>query len=206
MTHARVLFALVMTFVALLLGVVILRGPLWLDAPILLLGEQLRSPLGTDLVMALTQLGGATFQILLGLALVAIVGTRCKRSASFLAVALIGSSLLNELAKVVVSRPRPTLVSMVYLPRGLSFPSGHSQSTMALALALALVLYRLRKHVHGLWFVWLALLPILVGTSRVYLGVHYPSDVLGGWLLAACWVVLIDTWYSRVDVRVTQFE
>ncbi|HEU0090353.1 MAG TPA: phosphatase PAP2 family protein [Pseudonocardiaceae bacterium] len=110
----------------------------------------------------------------------------------FLLTSLIGAMTLSTLIKLVVARPRPPLLALVDAV-GYAFPSGHATIAMAGWLSLALVLGGLTSR----WAVKVALLTAaaalagLVGLSRVYLGVHEPTDVLGGWLLAALWVVAV---------------
>ncbi|HJK93094.1 MAG TPA: phosphatase PAP2 family protein [Polyangiaceae bacterium LLY-WYZ-15_(1-7)] len=195
--------ALLLTPLALLfgaLGALVEDAPILFDGAWLRLHEALRGPALTAVVRGLTHLGGHEVMVpMCALVTIAAFAAR-RRTGVFLAAALGGSALLNEGLKMLFARPRPTIVARVYEPRGLSFPSGHSQSTMAFALALFLVVRRLepgshaayRKHAWGLFF-----LPLVVGWTRTYLGVHYPSDVLAGWTAAALWVLLVDLWYRR---------
>ena len=97
--------------------------------------------------------------------------------------------LMNTLLKKLFTRPRPTLFDKVGLPSSWSFPSGHAMSSMAIWGGIAAVLIALfpsRKRV----IVPLAVLLIAcIGVSRVYLGVHWPSDVVGGWLAGTPFLV-----------------
>lgn len=176
-------------------------GPVLLDQPVLEVLDAWRTEAKTKWVLALTGLGGGNFQIPACILVTLAVFWRSRRSGVFLAVAWAGSVGLNEGIKVLIARARPSLVGMVYTPRGLSFPSGHSQSTMAFALGLALVYWRLGGGRRRRVVVGLMALPLIVGLSRAYLGVHYPSDIVAGWSLGAFWVLLVDAWYERVDVR-----
>ncbi len=119
-----------------------------------------------------------------------------RRTFWFLLAAVAGGGAASTLLKHVVNRPRPDLVpheSYVYTA---SFPSGHSMMAAATYLTLALLLAQVepRKRARA-YFVGVALLlTVLVGVSRVYLGVHWPSDVLAGWGFGSlwalsCWVV-----------------
>ena len=108
-----------------------------------------------------------------------------------LVVGLGGAVLWVYLAKAILARPRPTLVDpVIALPTDGSFPSAHTTQVVAFALCVVLIVRRL-------WPEWqfaalaVAALPIiLVAASRVYLQVHYPSDVLGGFLLGIGWIAL----------------
>ncbi len=115
---------------------------------------------------------------------------RMPRLAVFVPVTALGSSLLNKLIKSLVGRPRPQLPDPVAVAAGKSFPSGHSQAAIVcygilLAVFLPAVASRLRP-----WLVALAgLLVALIGFSRIALGVHYLSDVVGAYLIGTAWLI-----------------
>jgi undecaprenyl-diphosphatase len=100
---------------------------------------------------------------------------------------LIGRGL-SEIQKYAIARVRPALEPHLVLVRTPSFPSGHATSSMIFYLTLALALapagWRRRAAACAI------LLSLLIGTSRVMLGVHWPSDVIGGWAFGALWVLL----------------
>jgi undecaprenyl-diphosphatase len=112
------------------------------------------------------------------------------REAGFLALALGGAMLLSDLIKVLVSRPRPPVEHLQHVT-GSSFPSGHATQASAFWLALVLLAPaagaspRATRTAAGAMLVLVA----AVAASRVYLGVHYPSDVLAGVVLGACWTL-----------------
>lgn len=112
-----------------------------------------------------------------------LVWRKQYRYASFFGLA-VGGAALNLLAKAILGRPRPAFWASLAPETTYSFPSGHAMGSAAVVLALGLLLTR------GRWRVWLpgALFVLGVGFSRVYLGVHYPSDVLSGWIAALGWV------------------
>jgi undecaprenyl-diphosphatase len=108
------------------------------------------------------------------------------REATFAGLAFAGSSLLNIGSKQFFQRDRPILWESISPESTFSFPSGHAMGSMTLAMVVLLLAWRTRWR-------WLVLAPtisfaVLVGYSRVYLGVHYPSDILGGWMAAMAWV------------------
>jgi len=121
---------------------------------------------------------------------------RHMREGLFAAVSIIGSALLNLGAKQLFARERPTLWESIAPESSFSFPSGHAMGTMTLAAVLILLAWRTRWR----WpvFVLAAGFTTLVGLSRIYLGVHYPSDILAGW--AAAMVLAVGT-YSVVFHR-----
>lgn len=137
-----------------------------------------------DLVMRqVTHLGDAAVTIGAAVALIAAVPAVGVRAA----FALAASHVVVRLLKRSVARPRPNLPSetpfLVPLPACFSFPSGHAASALSVLLPVAGALPELLAAV-------VLGLALLVGVSRVYLGVHYPCDVLVGWLLAALAVAL----------------
>jgi undecaprenyl-diphosphatase len=108
-----------------------------------------------------------------------------RREAGFVMLSLLGASTLGHLAKLVLLRPRPDLFPVwTAMPADWSYPSAHAMQITALAVAVVYVAARRR----ALWAVTLGIVVLLVGLSRLYLQVHFPSDVLAGTLAAALWV------------------
>ena len=105
-----------------------------------------------------------------------------------LLVAMVGRGL-SEVQKYSIARPRPDLEPHLVLVKTSSFPSGHATSSMIFYLALALALTAHLRW-HRVAVMAAILLSLLVGTSRVMLGVHWPSDVIGGWSFGMLWVLL----------------
>lgn len=116
-----------------------------------------------------------------------LLARRRWRRAAFAAVATAGSGLLNVAAKHLFARVRPELWDPIAPESTYSFPSGHAMGSMTLALVLVMLAWptRARWRVVAVMVVFVP----LVGVSRVYLGVHYPSDILAGWAAASIWVV-----------------
>ncbi len=119
-----------------------------------------------------------------------------RREAGFVTLALLGASALGHLAKLGVARPRPDLFAWVAMPQSWSYPSSHAMQVTAVALALILVTGR------RLWIAPLLFVVLLVGASRVYLQVHFPSDVIAGTLAAALWVAGLHALFARTGGRV----
>jgi undecaprenyl-diphosphatase len=141
----------------------------------------------------ITALGGWVVLALLTLASVGYLLLQRKlRHALFLAVAVIGAALLSLLLKDVFARPRPELVPHLVVVSSSSFPSGHSMLSTSVYLTLGAMLARLQSSslVKAYLQLWALLLATLVGISRVYLGVHWPTDVLAGWAAGAAWATL----------------
>ena len=108
------------------------------------------------------------------------------REASFVAICFAGSALLNLGSKRFFQRDRPSLWESIAPESTFSFPSGHAMGSMTLAAVAVLLAWRTRWR----WPVALAAVAfvLLVGLSRLYLGVHYPSDVVAGWAAGLAWV------------------
>lgn len=107
----------------------------------------------------------------------------------FTGIAIIGSALLNLGAKQLFARERPSLWESIAPESSFSFPSGHAMGSMTLACVLVLLAW----HTRWRWPVLAAaaMFVALVGLSRIYLGVHYPSDILAGWAAAVTWCAAI---------------
>ena len=116
-----------------------------------------------------------------------------QMDSGFLLLALLGATALAQLAKLWVARPRPDLYAIslanpLPIPADLSYPSAHSMQVAALATALFLVLTRQQAEWRVSLAMLLAALVVLVGLSRIYLQVHFPSDVVAGILAGMFWV------------------
>ena len=140
-----------------------------------------------------TALGSATVLVLVSLAVVVFLALRGQFHAlALVLVATVGGRLLNVLLKALFERPRPDLSFHLTEVDSPSFPSGHAMDSAVIYLTLATLLARLVKgRVLKVYVVALAMIAtFLAGVSRVYLGVHYPSDVLAGWVAGLAWAVL----------------
>jgi len=112
-------------------------------------------------------------------------------------IAVFGGVTLNNLLKFVFARPRPDFVTHAARVFTTSFPSGHATLSAITYLTIGALLARTYpSFIMGFYFMSLAaFLTVLIGVSRIYLGVHYPTDVLGGWCIGvawamACWVLM----------------
>ena len=159
-----------------------LRGPAWLQ-------ESARD---------ITALGGFTVLGLVSVAAIAVLivyGRR--RQALVFAAAAVGAQALAEAIKSIVGRPRPSFVARYDLIASSSFPSGHSMMAPAIYFTLASIVAagELRPAARVLLMAGSVVLVAAIGVSRVYLGVHWPTDVVAGWTLGSAvalvaWVVL----------------
>jgi undecaprenyl-diphosphatase len=114
------------------------------------------------------------------------------RIAGFLAIAMVGAATLDSVLKLAFHRLRPVAYYGVS-PRSYSFPSGHALGSLCFYGILAAVLADRMTGRRQKFFTWLiaALLAAMIGFSRIYLGVHYPSDVIAGYLAGAVWVTAV---------------
>jgi undecaprenyl-diphosphatase len=172
------------------------------DIGVLRLVSLIRRPWLNGVAMDLTALGSAILVGLFTIALGAILlGKGDRRGAAILAISSLVSALLTSVTKQLLERPRPEIVPRLVEVTGLSYPSGHSLSSAAVYLTAAFVLARhvgpVRQRVAGVAFT--AALVVTIGASRVYLGVHYPSDVFGGILLGTAWALLMGVLLHRLD-------
>lgn len=154
-------------------------GPAWLEE------------MGRDI----TALGSFAFLGFLFLASVGYLILVRKRALAFMmSVAVLGGVIISTLLKLGFDRPRPDIshVARVFTA---SFPSGHAMLSAVTFLTLGALLMRVtaERRVKAYFMVLAVFLTIVVGLSRLYLGVHYPSDVLAGWCVGTAWSVLCWT-------------
>jgi undecaprenyl-diphosphatase len=148
----------------------------------------------------LTSLGSPTVLALFTIAAVSYLCIDGKRAAAlFVAVSITGGAVLMSLLKFGFARPRPELVSHLINVNSFSFPSGHATMAAVTYLTLGVLLARVQKRRRmKLYLLAVAsILVLLVGFTRVYLGVHWPTDVLAGWCIGTAWAMgcwLIATW------------
>ena len=172
-----------------------LRTPGDLAVPI---GPHWLLPAMTDI----TALGGTTVLTLVSFLAIAFLALRGRwRQAAVAAAATGGGALFGVTLKSLFARARPEIVPHLVEVNSLSFPSGHSLNSAIVYLTLAALVarsfteLRLRAFVIGV----AAMLVLLIGTSRLYLGVHYPTDVLGGWSVGAAWALMVGVVAARLQ-------
>lgn len=168
----------------------VLEGePFGFDAPLLELARAASAPSVDRAFLFLSAVGFAWGVIPADVAL--IVGLALRRrfaESTFSLIATAGSGLINVAAKRAFQRERPALWDSIAPEATYSFPSGHAMGSATLACVLVMLAWRTRWR----WSVLAAAAAFVagVGLSRVYLGVHYPSDILAGWTAAIAWTVV----------------
>lgn len=200
----------------LLLAGLVIAGGLWAFEELMELGRAARPHvLDTEILLAfrepgqpanpigppwlegamrdITSLGSTSVLVLIVAAAVLhllLVGK--PKTALFVFVAVVGGQVLSSLLKFGINRPRPDLVSHLVDETSLSFPSGHAMLSAVTYLTLGSLAARfLPGHTTRIYVLSLAVLvTLMIGVSRVYLGVHWPSDVLAGWCAGFAWAML----------------
>lgn len=176
-------------------------GPILFDKTLLSAIHELQSPLATKFMLVVTQLG--TGEVVFGLTVILMVLWALRRRYAdmiSIAVLALGSKVVIDISKVIIGRERPTLFEHLVFEPSKSFPSGHAVISVTVFGFLAYLALTARK---GLWK-WrtsaaagLAVIILLIGFSRLYLGVHWPTDVIGGYLIGVVWLLLCISFRRR---------
>ena len=155
---------------------------------------QLRGPTLTVLMRTITKLSDTTFIIILAIILTFLFLFQWKNTkiAKLIPCNLIAIAALNQILKLIFQRERPIGYRLIEMT-GYSFPSGHAMVSMAFYGLLIYIIYRLvkNKKVRNTLIIINVLIIILIGISRVYLGVHYLSDVLTGYSISIIYLLLL---------------
>jgi undecaprenyl-diphosphatase len=141
----------------------------------------------------ITSLGGHAVVTLITLAVIGYLLMDGKRAAAVLVVGSVGGgALLSSLLKLGIDRPRPDLVAHLVEVNTASFPSGHATLAAVTYLTLGALLSRVEARRRAKIYVLAVAvaLAFLIGISRIYLGVHWPTDVLAGWCVGSAWAML----------------
>ena len=160
-----------------------------------LIVEHLRTPWLTPVMESFSALATPVSLVVLLLAVAAFAPG--KRPGMCCAVNLVLVVVINQVLKFIIQRPRPDGFRLATVS-GFSFPSGHSMAAMAFFGLLAWLVwkYEADRRLRLLYATGFALVIVMIGVSRIYLGVHYASDVLGGFCLSMAWLAV----YTRVAV------
>lgn len=148
----------------------------------------------TLILKAITELGGVAFTVLAGV----LIFMFCKKNRWFITIDLVEVTLVNQVIKHIIRRPRPNVLRLVE-ESGYSFPSGHSMVSMAF---YGIIIYLVYKNVSNKYLKWiliilLSLLILSIGFSRIYVGVHYFTDVAGGFLLGLAYLIIYINIYNK---------
>lgn len=152
----------------------------------------------SSILKVVTHLGGVAFIVLLGV----LCFMFCKKNRWFITFDLVGCTVINQTIKHIVRRPRPNVLRLVS-ESGYSFPSGHSMISVAF---YGLVIYFVYKNINNKYLKWalislLSLLILTIGFSRIYVGVHYFTDVVGGFSLALAYLIVYIYIYNKKVIK-----
>ncbi|MBO0999923.1 phosphatase PAP2 family protein [Bacillus sp. SD075] len=174
------------------------------DEVVIPLVQGWESPLLTVIMKFFTYIGSTGSLIILSLVILFFLYRVLKHRLElvlFTAV-MVGSPLLNLMVKLFFQRARPDLHRLIEIG-GYSFPSGHAMNAFSLYGILTFLLWR---HIKTRWarisLILFSMMMILsIGMSRIYLGVHYPSDILAGYLAGGCWIAISIWFFQRYQDR-----
>ncbi len=169
------------------------------DVPLLMWIHQGAKPQIDFLASALTQSSDVlSITILFVLTAAILVFQQRWRSLSFFTVAILGTGIINRVAKLLLQRVRPHLWQSPAPEFDYGFPSGHAMISMAFVVALVILSPRKRR-----WWAIIggAVYVLMIGWTRLYLGVHYPSDIAAGWLAAIAWVVSLGLLFRLIGAN-----
>ena len=171
-----------------------LSGDVWIgegfawDAPIMLFINSFRRPWLDSLMILITRTGGGWSALIFGLFLVWLGYHRQWGMAAATAISFLGAISINTILKLIYERPRPDILVPLVVVDSYSFPSGHTITAVALYGFMAYIFWRNSRHnLAFLTMLWAG----LIAFSRIYLGVHYPSDVLGAVAVGGIWLLVM---------------
>ncbi len=165
-----------------------------------IVSEFLISDFATPIAKFVTNFGGAIFLIILAMTLLILI--KDKKIGLSILSNLVIITVLNQLLKIILQRPRPTDYRIIE-ETGYSFPSGHSMISMAFYGYLIYLIYKYvkNKYIKWIYIVLLSILICSIGVSRIYLGVHYTSDVLGGFFISISYLIIYISAVNKFLIR-----
>lgn len=173
-----------------LAGEIIKKQPIAFDTDILLWIYSQATPFYNRLFLIITTIGNLSVIVPITLLIVGLLLYKEQSKKAFIVFTSVAGALCaNMILKLLFQRERPDLWNTLITETTYSFPSGHALISTALILSLVAITWRTRARwpVLVLGSIFIA----LIGISRVYLGVHYPSDVIAGWCIGLIWVVIV---------------
>jgi len=182
-------------FILVLLGWLVVKEPSvgQFDAFVRREVYRLASPLFTKVMQVISFMGsGIALVILMAVAVYLLCHFHRGRAAALLAITMAGSSGLSVVLKNTFHRPRPAAFFGA-VPNSYSFPSGHALNSLCFYGTIAAIVFMYVRRPRARWGIWLtaALTIGMIGFSRIYLGVHYPSDVIASYCAGIVWVRLV---------------
>lgn len=188
-TGLFVVFAAIVALATWLAGTVRTGGLLPFDEPVMHWIHAQNTPWLTNILLVITQVGGGIGIMLLTTGVILwLIKNKHVYRAWFVAVTVAGAGLLNVCLKLFFARERPDFWQHLVHESSYSFPSGHAMGSSALVFALIFLAWKTKWRWRGVVLGMLAV--VLIGVSRMYLGVHYPSDIVAGWIVSLVWTLL----------------
>lgn len=146
-------------------------------------------PLDTIVVFTTDTLGGVVGTIVISLIVVSVLAAyRQRRAMVFFVAAVVGSTAINQILKLFFQRDRPQLWERLVTENSFSFPSGHAMASASIAVAIMVILWPTKYRYVGI--AGGAIYMVYIAFTRMYLGVHYPTDIMAGWLVSSAWVMM----------------
>lgn len=176
------------------------RGVQNFDESILKWIETLRTPFWNSMMLDITALGGLALTVVLGLLAVAVFLLSDDLAAAIhLILTSTGGFFISSWTKEIISRPRPSIIPQLIHASGFSYPSGHSITSAAIYVTMAILACRHYREIKTrILLLTLAVIMIsLISFSRIYLGVHYPSDTMSGALIGIAWSLFMAALFSK---------
>ena len=158
------------------------------------------NPVVTPIAMFITNLGGVS--VICVLTILSFLLLKDKKISVSILLNVIIATILNVLLKNVIQRPRPNELKLI-VETGYSFPSGHSMVGMAFYGFLIYLVYKYLKNkkLKVILISFFSVLIILIGLSRIYLGVHYTSDVIAGFLISTCYLIIFTSLVKKYIIE-----
>lgn len=174
------------------------------DEQILKWVETIRTPFWNSMMLDVTALGGLALTFVLGiLAVIIFLLSKDPAGAIHLIITSVGGFFISLWTKNIISRPRPSIIPKLISANGFSYPSGHSITSAALYLTMAILACRhFKRYTDRVFLLFLSGLMIwLISFSRIYLGVHYPSDTMSGALIGISWALFMAALFSKTHFK-----
>jgi len=169
------------------------EGDMWIyDQVISRIIYGLRTPLLTSIMLFITRLGAGFTLEIMSILVILFAWKHHRKEALFFIIILVMGLAINTALKNTVRRPRPEIAPLV-IETSYSYPSGHAMNSVVFYSAVAFFMYHFTrsKRWSTIFFGLSCGLIGLIGFSRVYLGVHYPSDVVAGWVIGGWWLATV---------------
>ncbi len=170
------------------------------DERILLWIETLRTPFLNAMMVDVSALGGLALTVILGtLAISLFILVRDPAAAIHLLLAAIGGYIISLTTKGMIARARPEIIPQLIKASGFSYPSGHSITSAVVYVTMAILACRHFKSFNSriVIFSLAAIMVTIVSFSRLYLGVHYPSDTLSGAFIGIAWAFFLGALFAK---------